>query len=139
MKKEVSAGGLIVRYKKRVWEVLLMKDMNNTWTFPKGIIEKGEIPNDAARREIAEEVGLTKLEFIALLADIHYTYRRCGLIHKTVHYFLFRYQGRQIPTPQKEEGIREVTWMPIDIALKVVGYPESNTPLLTKTKELIAL
>ncbi len=35
MKKEISAGGVIVRKKARGWEVLLIKDMKSNWTFPK--------------------------------------------------------------------------------------------------------
>ena len=33
------------------------------WDFPKGLVEPGESPLAAARRETAEETGLTDLEF----------------------------------------------------------------------------
>lgn len=55
MKKELSAGGVVVRKKGNAWQVLLLKDMNDNWTFPKGLIEKGENPPSAAKREIADE------------------------------------------------------------------------------------
>ncbi|KKW10495.1 MAG: hypothetical protein UY49_C0021G0009 [Microgenomates group bacterium GW2011_GWC1_49_7] len=42
MKTEVSAGGIVVRKRMRIWEVLVIRDMNDVWTFPKGLVEKGE-------------------------------------------------------------------------------------------------
>ena len=37
---------------------------NGAWLFPKGHPEPGETDEDTARREIAEEAGLTNLEYI---------------------------------------------------------------------------
>ena len=34
------------------------------WDFPKGMVESGETPLAAAQREVAEETGLTGLEFV---------------------------------------------------------------------------
>jgi len=31
------------------------------WDFPKGLVEEGETPLAAARREVAEETGITEL------------------------------------------------------------------------------
>lgn len=33
------------------------------WDFPKGALERGESPREGAVREVAEETGLTRLEF----------------------------------------------------------------------------
>jgi len=76
MKTEISAGGVVVRKKKGEWQVLLIRDMNDTWTFPKGKIEKGETRKSAATREIKEEVGLTAIRYIAPAKVIHYFYKR---------------------------------------------------------------
>ena len=35
----------------------------NYWDFPKGMVENGEDPFAAAQREVAEESGLTELDF----------------------------------------------------------------------------
>ena len=89
MKKEISAGGVIIKRSGKIVQVLLIKDMNGNWTFPKGVVEKGESHEDAAKREIFEETGLKNIILIQKLSPIHYAYQRNGLIHKTVHYFLF--------------------------------------------------
>ena len=45
-------------------EVVVVNQNNNSWSLPKGHIEKGEDPLTAAKREINEECGITDLTFI---------------------------------------------------------------------------
>lgn len=137
MKTEISAGGVVVRPKGRTWQVLLMKDMNGSWTFPKGLIEKSENPPAAAQREIKEEVGLDELQLIKALKSIDYWYRRNGLIRKTVHYFLFQLKGNPKISVQKEEGISDARWTAFPKALDIVGYPKTNIALLKEAKSAL--
>lgn len=130
MKTETSAGGIIVRKKSSRWEVLLICDMNKSWTFPKGIIEKGENPVDSAKREIAEEVGIQKLILLKTLNSITYIYRRNGLISKTVQYYLFKQLGREEIHVQREEGIFQAQWVTFQKALRIIGYAKTNKALL---------
>src|SRR3989344_4262748 len=110
MKTETSAGGVIVKKSGSSWSVLLMQDMSDTWTFPKGGIEKGETPAEAAKREIAEEVGLRSVECLAPLTSISYSYKKNGLVKKTVQYFLFHANGSEPIVCQKKEGIKTAKW-----------------------------
>ncbi len=130
MKTEISAGGIIVRKKSAGWQVLLMRDMNESWTFPKGVIEKNEKPQDAAKREILEEVGLGNVKLLKKLSPILYMYKRNGLISKTVYYFLFKHSGYGMPKAQREEGISEATWVSFPKAERIIGYAKTNTNLL---------
>ncbi len=116
-----------------------MKDMNDSWTFPKGLIEKDEKPEVAAQREIKEEVGITGLKLIKEVDNIEYWYRRNGLIHKKVYYFLFELKGTAKIKVQKEEGISDAKWFDINEAEKVIGYPKTNKILLEKTLTTLSL
>jgi bis(5'-nucleosidyl)-tetraphosphatase len=57
-----SAGVVIVRRTASGWRYLLLRAYRN-WDFPKGVVEPGEQPLVAARREVREETGLTELHF----------------------------------------------------------------------------
>jgi ADP-ribose pyrophosphatase YjhB (NUDIX family) len=54
------AGGLVVRTTDGRPEVLLVrpKDGSDVWVLPKGHIERGELPEETAVREVAEETGV---------------------------------------------------------------------------------
>src|SRR5437870_6993855 len=57
-----SAGAVVFRRTERGPRLLVLRAYKN-WDFPKGMIEPGESELEAARRETAEETGLTNLEF----------------------------------------------------------------------------
>jgi 8-oxo-dGTP pyrophosphatase MutT (NUDIX family) len=62
MAKVLSAGVVPLRRTRLGWRMLVLRAYKN-WDFPKGRVEAGEEPIDAARREATEETGLTDLEF----------------------------------------------------------------------------
>ena len=53
---------MIVRPTAHGWRYLLLRAYRN-WGFAKGVVEPGEEPLEAARREVREETGLTTLRF----------------------------------------------------------------------------
>jgi bis(5'-nucleosidyl)-tetraphosphatase len=60
--KTLSAGAVIVRKTPKAWLYLLLRAYTH-WDFPKGLVEKGEDPLSAARREVKEETGIEDLIF----------------------------------------------------------------------------
>lgn len=58
----LSAGVVVVRWLDNTPHYLLLRAFN-FWDFPKGLVEVGEDPFAAAQREVAEESGLTELDF----------------------------------------------------------------------------
>lgn len=58
----LSAGVVVVRRRYTHWSFLLLRAYNY-WDFPKGMVEPGETPLDAARREVREETTLHGLQF----------------------------------------------------------------------------
>ena len=87
--RQRSAGGLVVE----AGQILLISTRSGRrWQLPKGHIEVGETPEQAAVREIREETGVTG-RIVAALPGVEYWYVERGQarIHKTVDYFLLDY------------------------------------------------
>ena len=133
MRLDTSSGGVVYRKKDTAIQILMLKDQKGHWTFPKGMIEKGESPEEAAKREIGEEVGLHAIEIKEKLDSVQYFFKwENELVKKTVHYFLAEFTGSEEPVPQTEEGIEEVRWFSTEEAQKELGYKKSNNPILEK-------
>jgi 8-oxo-dGTP pyrophosphatase MutT (NUDIX family) len=62
MAKVMSAGVIPLRRTPQGWRILVLRAYKN-WDFPKGLVEEGEEPLVAAKREATEETGLTELNF----------------------------------------------------------------------------
>ena len=58
----LSAGVVVVSLVQRKLRFLLLRAYRN-WDFPKGLVEAGEAPIDAALREVREETTLDDLSF----------------------------------------------------------------------------
>lgn len=69
MRTTHSAGGVVLNQDRKV---VLVSQRGRSWSLPKGHIDPGENVLEAARREIAEETGLTDLNLIKELG----TYKR---------------------------------------------------------------
>ena len=64
MKISLSAGGVVLNPKG---EVLVVNQQSDSWSLPKGHLDKGEDALTAARREIREESGVSELKFVETL------------------------------------------------------------------------
>jgi bis(5'-nucleosidyl)-tetraphosphatase len=60
--KRLSAGAVVVRDTPQGPRFLLLRAYNH-WDFPKGLVENGESPRDAALREVREETTIADLSF----------------------------------------------------------------------------
>lgn len=100
---EHSAGAVI--YRRRANEeleyLIVQSVVNHNWGFPKGHLEDGEDAQEAAKREVAEEVGL-KPEFdFDFVQKTQYELTKSK--SKTVTFFLAKYVAGQKIITQKEE------------------------------------
>ena len=136
---EVSAGGLVID--KSGSKGLLIgrldpKDASHErllWSLPKGHIESGETPEQAAIREVGEETGI-KSEIIRSLGVIDFWFMASGKrIHKTVHHYLFKEVGGKL-APQVTE-VDDVQWFPIEEIISKLAYPDERK-LIAKSGEL---
>lgn len=60
----LSCGVVPFRKTGNKWEVLLLRCFKN-WDFPKGMMDTGEDPLSAAKREFSEETGISEIEIIS--------------------------------------------------------------------------
>ena len=136
--EETSAGGVVFRRASgNGVAFLLIRDSYRNWGFPKGHVEPGEEPADAARREVAEETGLADLVVHAPVQEIDWFFRFRGrLIHKTCAFFLMESAAGDA-CPQQDEGITACRWLPFEEALAKVSYANARE-VLRMAGELVA-
>lgn len=135
--RETSAGGVVFRRDSegRV-RYLLIRDSYRNWGFPKGHLEAGEPPADAARREVTEETGLTELILHGPIRVIDWYFRFRGkTIHKYCHFFLFESRAGD-PVPQEDEGITQCAWHPHEEALTTISYDNARG-VLRRASEMV--
>ncbi|HLD41540.1 MAG TPA: NUDIX domain-containing protein [archaeon] len=113
---EISAGGFVFDRKNK--KFLLILDQYGKWAVPKGLIEKGETPEQAALREVKEETGI-EAKILEKLGENKYFYRREGkTIAKTVHIFLMEGTG-EIKVRWEIKGAE---WVELKDVLEKIGY-----------------
>jgi 8-oxo-dGTP diphosphatase len=88
----MAAGGIVLRREQppRIAVVRLRK--RDEWVLPKGKLDDGETPREAAKREVLEETGhkVTVHEFLGTL--VHDT----GTRSKVVHYWRMEAAGEAV-------------------------------------------
>lgn len=101
-----AAGGLIENEGKYLFIFRLKK-----WDLPKGKIDAGESPEEAAIRECEEECAITKLQIIKELNPTYHIYPHKGLMAlKKTYWYRMTTQHKGILKPQLEENIEAVEW-----------------------------
>lgn len=135
--RETSAGGVVFRRgPDGQLRYLLIRDSYRNWGFPKGHLEVGEPPADAARREVTEETGLTDLILHGPIRVIDWYFRFRGkTIHKYCHFFLLESRAGE-PVPQADEGITECAWRQHEEALETISYDNARG-VLRRAAEMV--
>lgn len=110
-----QAGGIVWRAADAGAEVLVVsgKDEGAQWIFPRGDVEAGESPAEAAERQVREEAGIAS-RVVAPAGELEFADRGK---HLRVTYFLLEVTKRV-----GEGDGRTVTWRTIDEALETLSF-----------------
>jgi 8-oxo-dGTP pyrophosphatase MutT (NUDIX family) len=135
LKTQVSSGGVIFRKHEGILEIAMVTVKGGSvWCLPKGLINKGENPEETALREVSEETGL-KGRIIEKLGEITYWYyikNENTKFKKTVHFFLMEYLSGDVADHDRE--VDNAFWVPLGIAPEKAGY-RGEREMIEKSRE----
>ena len=128
MPLEKSAGAVTFHRKKGVIKYLLLHYQMGHWDFPKGNIEKGEKLEETVRREIKEETGIQKIEFIVGFNEwFKYFYKlKNKNIFKIVTFFLAEAKTETVKISYEHIGYK---WLPYREALDQLTFKNAKEVL----------
>ncbi|HYJ46533.1 MAG TPA: NUDIX hydrolase [Pyrinomonadaceae bacterium] len=136
---QVSAGGVAFRQVKSATEVAIISVRpSGRWQLPKGIVDDGERPEEAAVREVREEAGIATV-LLCPIETVEYWYvaeRRGHRVryHKFVHFFLLAYRGGDVSDHDHE--VEEARWVEINEAAKMLAF-KSERAVVEKALDII--
>jgi 8-oxo-dGTP diphosphatase len=107
----IAAGGIVLRRETTPRFALVRLRKRNEWVLPKGKLDRGETPREAARREVLEETGheVSVHEFLGTLVY------ESGARSKVVHYWRMEARGGQVHALM--DDVKAVDWLPLEAAL----------------------
>jgi 8-oxo-dGTP pyrophosphatase MutT (NUDIX family) len=126
MRREFSAGGVVVRRIRGAWHLAAIRPGGKTdvWALPKGLVGKGESPADTALREVEEETGV-RGRLVEKLGDVRYVYTWKGeRVFKVVSFFLVRYSSGRLGdiTDEFRHEVAETRWLKLEDAPRLLAY-----------------
>ena len=132
--EHTSCGGVVVRKDQSgIWVALVRERNQVQYVLPKGHLDPGEDEEKAARREIAEESGLTHLNILGdlgLRGRLDFGRKNW----KNTRYFLF--STNQVEgTPTDPNHPHKVGWFPLD-QLPEMFWPEQKA-LIDDKRDMI--
>ena len=107
----LAAGGIVTQRGDASLIAVVRLRKRNEWVLPKGKLDHGETPRDAAEREVLEETGheVSVHEFLGTLAY------EAGGRPKVVHYW--RMEADREQTRELMRDVKAVAWLPLDEAV----------------------
>lgn len=139
VKEQVSSGGVVFRKRDGRIEVTVIsrtaRSGQKVYCLPKGWIEKGETPEEAAIREVREETGLTG-RILQKIGEINYFFYsdKKERISKAVHFYLLEYISGN--TSDHDDEVEDAGWFPLEDANALLSY-KNEREILLKAGDII--
>ncbi|WP_375159069.1 NUDIX hydrolase [Bradyrhizobium sp. RDT46] len=122
----MAAGGIVLRRGSTPLIAVVRQRKRNEWVLPKGKLDDGETPKEAAHREVLEETGhdVAVHEFLGTLAY------QSGGRSKVVHFWRMEAEGG--PVRKLMNDVKAVDWLSLDDAIARLSR-EYERAFLTQT------
>jgi len=141
MVREISSGGVVIRYSAQGWVVAVIEPQREpapdtsakkssqkvVLALPKGLVDPGEKAEETALREVREETGIIAAP-VAKLTDIKYVYVRSWgdgeRVFKIVSFYLLKYKSGKIGeiSPEMQIEVKRALWIPLEEATTKLAY-----------------
>lgn len=134
-KNNHSVGIILFHRFPRKIMYLLLKQHQGHWGFPKGHIEKGEKLIDTAVRELKEETGIKKINFIkkkVLLKDEYSFKNGKSKVNKNVDYYIAESLVDKVKIDGKE--IINYKWLSLEKSYDRLTFNKSKKILKRANK-----
>ncbi|SRR6266508_2470126 len=138
-KPQVSSGGVVYRQTQDTIEIIIIAvGEKRRWQLPKGLVNRGENPDQTALREVREETGIDSI-LLDLIDKIEYWYygqsgSKRIRFHKVVHFYLLEFQSGN--TEDHDQEVEEARWVEIDEAQELLAF-KSEKEIVRKAKEMV--
>jgi len=127
--EETSAGGLVVDLQRARAAVIARVNRAGRveWCLPKGHLEAGETPEQAAVREIEEETGI-RGRVLHALGTIDYWFSAEGRrVHKLVHHYLLEATGGTLTVEgDPDQEAIDAAWVPLTELGALLAFPNER-------------
>lgn len=136
---QVSSGGVVFRRTKGAIEIAIIAvGEKRRWQLPKGIVNKGENPDQTALREVREETGIDS-NLLDLIDKIEYWYygqngSKRIRFHKIVHFYLLEFRSGS--TEDHDQEVEEARWVEIAEAVTMLAF-KNEKEIVAKAKIMI--
>lgn len=120
MKREFSAGGVVLRTNEGLREMAVVSPRRGVTALPKGHPDGDETLEQAATREVREETGLVA-DPVGKLGEVKYWYTLHGeRVLKSVTFFLFEYRSGSIS--DHDDEVVSAGWVSLEQAPALLSY-----------------
>ena len=147
MPRENSAGAIIFRIIDGVPHYLLLHYPSGHWEFAKGHIEKDEQPEEAAKREIAEETGIDDITLIPGFKEYSKYFfkksydlvgeakKKAPWVFKLVVFYLAQTDEQEVKISHEHKGF---AWLPYAAAIKKLTYKNAKELLKKANNHVVS-